>query len=103
MFTKHQRVLLFRAKRPKGQKGGEKVTIRVIAYYRVSTPQQAERESIEIQKMEREEDFLTLGDDYELVGEYQDDGISGEEIDKRPGFQETLDRIRQGDVDILWV
>jgi DNA invertase Pin-like site-specific DNA recombinase len=68
------------------------MTIRVIAYYRVSTPQQAQNENIEDQKMEREEDFLDLGD-CELIGEYQDDGISGEEIAKRPGFQQALDRI----------
>jgi site-specific DNA recombinase len=79
------------------------MTIRVIAYYRVSTTTQAVKENIEIQKMEREEDLLSLGEDCELIGEYQDDGISGEEIAKRPEFQQALERIREGDVDILWV
>lgn len=78
------------------------MAIRVIAYYRVSTPQQAKTQNIEMQKAEREEDFLNLGD-CELIGEYQDDGISGEEIAKRPGFQETLAHMEKGDADRLWV
>jgi DNA invertase Pin-like site-specific DNA recombinase len=35
--------------------------------------------------------------------EFQDDGISGESIDSRPGFQKALEEIEKGNVGVLLV
>ena len=75
--------------------------MKAISYCRVSSKAQQEKESIEIQKLELKE--LIGKYDYKVLGEFQDDGISGEEIAKRPGFKEALERIGKGDVDVLLV
>jgi DNA invertase Pin-like site-specific DNA recombinase len=74
---------------------------RAVAYYRVSTPQQAEKESIDLQKFTHQDFFKDK--EYELVAEFEDDGISGESIDKRPGFRKALARLRKRDIDVLVV
>jgi DNA invertase Pin-like site-specific DNA recombinase len=78
------------------KKGGAKVAV----YYRVSTKKQAEKESIESQQ-------LVIGQYLKEKGlsylEFQDDGISGESINLRPGFKKLLDRIETGEFETLVV
>ena len=40
---------------------------------------------------------------YKIVAEYRDDGISGEDIDRRPGFQKVLEAIGDKEADVLLV
>ena len=75
--------------------------MKAVVYYRVSSPQQAEKQSIALQKMRLSKFAAEKG--YEIVAEYQDDGISGESIESRPGFQECLAAIADGDLDVLLV
>lgn len=75
--------------------------MKAIAYFRVSSKQQEEKESIDLQKNTLD-DFLK-NNDYELVDNFDDDGISGESVNSRPGFQKALQRIEKGDVDIFLV
>jgi len=65
----------------------KKANIKVVAYYRVSSRKQEKRQSIDTQKEEMIPWMEEQGFD---VKEYQDDGISGEEISKRPAFQKVL-------------
>ena len=75
---------------------------KAIAYYRVSSSYQAENQSIDLQK-NRIVKFVKENSEYEIVGERQDDGISGETIKSRPGFQEVLAQIKTGKIDVLLV
>jgi site-specific DNA recombinase len=75
--------------------------MKAVAYYRVSSQQQAEKESIDLQKFTNKD--FAKDKDYDIVAEYEDDGISGESIDSRPGFQKALQRITKGDVDVFLV
>jgi DNA invertase Pin-like site-specific DNA recombinase len=74
---------------------------KAICYYRVSSEQQAKKQSIDMQKLRLKEFAEEKG--YEIVAEFPDDGISGESIELRPGFQETLAIIEEGGVDVLLV
>lgn len=74
---------------------------KTIAYFRVSSKAQQKKQSIELQKIRLSKFAKEKG--YEIVAEFQDDGISGESIDKRPGFQQALDKIADGKVDVLLV
>jgi site-specific DNA recombinase len=73
-----------------------------IAYYRVSSAYQAETQSIDLQK-NRIAKFVKKNGEYKIVGEFQDDGISGETIESRPGFKEVLAKIKTGNIDVLLV
>ena len=66
---------------------GKKLTMSVVAYYRVSTDDQ----NIENQRMELEKT-------YKIDKEFSDQGISGTvKTDKRSGFSAMLDYLREGD------
>ena len=75
--------------------------MKAITYYRVSSQQQAEKQSIDLQKNRIEQ--FSKEQEYKVVDEFQDDGISGETIDSRPDFQKALQRIEKGDVDVFLV
>ena len=68
--------------------------MKAAVYYRVSTKKQQERESIATQKAEIRPSAKVKG--YEVT-EFVDDGISGEEIDKRPGFKQLLAKLDRGE------
>jgi site-specific DNA recombinase len=72
-----------------------------ICYYRVSSKQQAEKQSIDLQKHNLKEFAEEKG--YDIMDEFKDDGIPGESIKSRPGFQKTLTTIEEGGVDVLLV
>ena len=74
--------------------------MKAAAYYRVSTKKQQERESIETQKTEMTPWYQANG--YEVT-EYIDNGISGEEIDKRPAFNELLSDLERRQYKALLV
>jgi site-specific DNA recombinase len=72
-----------------------------IAYYRVSSEKQRETQSITLQKIKLTSFAKDIG--YAIIKEFQDDGISGESISKRPGFQDCLEYLAEGKVDYLLV
>ena len=75
--------------------------MKACAYYRVSSKKQQERESIETQRAEMRPWFKKRG--HKDVTEFVDDGISGEEISKRPAFSEMLSRMGEGEFGALLV
>lgn len=75
---------------------------RLITYARVSSDGQRERETIETQRTQ----LSTLRDgqpEWELLHHIEDDGISGETIDARPGFSRIMRLAKEGAFDILAV
>jgi DNA invertase Pin-like site-specific DNA recombinase len=74
---------------------------KAICYYRVSSKQQAEKQSIDLQKHSLKE--FAEEKSYDIIDGFKDDGISGESIKSRPDFQKTLETIKEGWVDVLLV
>ena len=80
--------------KPKEQKA-----IRVAAYARVSSDKDAAFHSLEAQT-EYYEQYVAAHPDWQLVGIYSDNGISGTTIN-RPEFQRMLQDCRDGKIDLV--
>ena len=80
--------------KPKEQK-----TVRIAAYARVSSDKDAAFHSLEAQT-EYYEEYISSHPDWELVGIYSDNGISGTTIN-RPEFQRMLEDCRVGKIDLV--
>jgi DNA invertase Pin-like site-specific DNA recombinase len=63
---------------------------KAVAYYRVSSPKQ---DTIDTQKSRIKKFAHEKG--YDIIEHFEDDGISGESIDKRPHFQSCLNYITE--------
>jgi DNA invertase Pin-like site-specific DNA recombinase len=74
--------------------------MKVAVYYRVSTKKQQEKESIQVQQLAVRPWLEEKGWQYT---EFQDDGISGEAVESRPGFSKMLAEIAEGNFDALVV
>ena len=72
--------------------------LRVAAYCRVSTKAERQKESIEIQTQHYEQ-FIRNVPGWMLVGIYTDNGITGVERKKRPGFQRLIRHCESGKID----
>ena len=79
------------------------VTYRALAYYRLSKEDKGKTvsDSIENQRMLIQE-YVSKHDEIELVGEFYDDGYSGTNY-RRPGFQDLLEKVEQGEIDCIIV
>jgi len=73
--------------------------LRVCAYVRVSTDSLNQADSLQNQT-ETYKRVITLNPEYELVGIYSDQGISGYS-EKRPGFQSMIDKAMAKEVDLI--
>lgn len=74
---------------------------RVAAYVRVSTDSLEQEGSLENQG-NYYESYLKNRPDYEFVGIYSDQGISGYE-ERRPGFQQMINDAKAGKMDLIYV
>ena len=75
-------------------------SVRVAAYCRVSTDLDGQRTSLEAQ----EEAFraqIAARPEWELVGVYSDDGVSGTRAQNRPGFQRMIRDCEAGKIDYI--
>lgn len=75
-------------------------TIRVAAYCRVSTVEEAQVGSFEMQVQH----FTALIENnpfYEMVDIYADEGISGTSVNKRKGFQDMIEAAKNGEIDLI--
>ena len=79
---------------------GETKKMRVAAYCRVSTQEDAQANSFEMQK-QHFKDVIEGNPMYEMVDIYADDGISGTSINKRKEFLRMLDDARRGKIDLI--
>lgn len=74
--------------------------IRVAAYCRVSTAEEAQMNSFEMQVHHFEQE-IAENPMYERVDVYKDEGISGTTIDKRKEFQRMIDDCKAGKIDLI--
>lgn len=72
---------------------------RVCAYARVSTDSLSQEESLENQTTTYER-LISGNPEYTFAGVYADQGISGY-CEKRPQFQQMLERARAGEIDLI--
>jgi len=72
---------------------------RTCAYARVSTDSDSQGESLENQ-ITYYENLISSNPDYEYVGIFADQGISGT-TDRRPEFQRILELARRGEIDLI--
>lgn len=73
---------------------------RVAAYARVSTEQDAQQNSFEAQKNYYTE-FIQSKPEWEFVGVYADEGITGTSVAKRAGFQKMIEDAGAGKIDLI--
>ncbi len=74
--------------------------IRVAAYCRVSTAEEAQVGSFEMQ-VQHFQSLIDSNPRYELVKIYKDEGISGTQVKKRQGFQAMIDDAVAGKIDLI--
>ena len=74
--------------------------VRVAAYCRVSTAEEAQVGSFEMQ-VQHFKAVIENNPTYELVKIYTDEGISGTSLNKRKGFQNMIDDAVSGKVDLI--
>lgn len=74
--------------------------LRVAAYCRVSTSADAQLESLEIQKSHYE-NYINSRDDWQFVGLYYDEGITGTKMDKRPALMQLMQDCSAKKIDFI--
>ena len=72
---------------------------RVCAYARVSTDSRRQEDSLENQ-METYGRLITGNPEYEFIGVFADQGISGY-CENRPQFQRMMEKARAGEIDLI--
>ena len=77
----------------------DKPKLRVAAYCRVSTLEDAQAGSFELQKQHFRQ-MIEANDRWEEVGIYADEGKSGTNMKKRPEFQRMIQDCRDGKIDL---
>lgn len=86
--------------KPKVDVFESKRTLRVCAYCRVSTDNEEQTSSYELQKAHFEE-YIKSKPNWELVEIYADEGISGTSIQHRQQFIRMIDDARAGKIDVI--
>lgn len=76
-----------------------KIKKRVCAYARVSTDSEEQEDSL-VNQTKYYENYIESNPDWEYVGIYSDQGISGFK-ERRPGFQEMIADARKGKIDLI--
>lgn len=78
----------------------DKPKLRVAAYCRVSTLEDAQAGSFELQ-IQHFQQMIAANDRWEEVAIYADEGKSGTNMKKRPQFQKMLQDCRDGKIDLI--
>lgn len=86
------------AKQNTGTKSAKK--LRVAAYCRVSTAEEAQVGSFEMQ-IQHFTEVIESNPQYELARIYKDEGISGTSVVKRKEFQKMIEDARHGKIDLI--
>lgn len=74
--------------------------VRVVYYGRVSTQHEAQVNAFENQ-LDFYSDVLSRHPNWELVGRYEDKGLTGTIAEKRPGFMQMINDAYQGKFDLI--
>jgi site-specific DNA recombinase len=79
---------------------GEKVKKRVCAYCRVSTDQEEQRSSYNLQIAHYTE-FIKSNDEWQFRGIFADEGITGTSVKNRIQFQKMIEKCKNGEIDLI--
>lgn len=80
---------------------GEKTKVRrVAAYCRVSTDEEAQATSFELQ-VKHYTEYIGSHEDWILAGIYADEGISGTQVKHREQFQKMIEECEAGNIDMI--
>lgn len=99
----NENVTLIPARRRLGNniaKQENKPKLKVAAYCRVSTDNDEQAGSYEVQ-VEHYTDYINRNKDWEFAGIYADDGISGTNPNKLEGFNEMIEDCMVGKIDLI--
>ncbi|MBR1651741.1 MAG: recombinase family protein [Lachnospiraceae bacterium] len=75
--------------------------IRVAAYCRVSTPEEAQVNSLVMQKQHFKR-VISENPNYQFVKIYSDDGISGTSLKRREAFNQMMEDCFEGKIDMIY-
>lgn len=75
---------------------------RVAAYARVSTEQDEQLHSLQVQR-DYYENYIKSNPDWELVNIYYDEGITGTSLKRRKGFNQMITDALDGKIDVILV
>lgn len=78
----------------------EKRKLRVCAYCRVSTDEDSQGTSYELQ-VQNYKQMIQKNEDWEYVGIYADEGISATSVSKRQQFLEMIEDCKAGKIDLI--
>lgn len=79
---------------------GERRKLRVCAYCRVSTDEDNQAGSYELQ-VQNYTEMITANEEWEFAGIYADEGISGTSTLHREHFIEMIERCKAGEIDLI--
>lgn len=98
----NSRVIVIPAKQKQGNsiKESKKKKLRVAAYARVSTDSDEQATSYEAQ-IEYYTEYIRRNPEWELVGVFADEGVSGTYTKKRDGFNKMIDEAMEGNIDYI--
>lgn len=99
--NKERKVIIIEPKIvPKALEKEPATKIRVAAYARVSTEQDEQQSSYEAQ-VNYYTNFIQSNPNWEFVGVFSDEGISGTSTKHREGFNRMIDTAMQGNIDVI--
>lgn len=75
-------------------------TIRAVIYARVSTDNEGQKDSC-VNQVELAQKFVSNHPNIQVIGTYVDDGISGKNDFTRPKYNEMLQQISSGNIDLI--
>lgn len=79
---------------------GEKKKLRVCAYCRVSTDEDTQASSYELQ-VQNYTKMIQENDEWEFAGIFADEGISGTSVLHREHFLEMIEKCKAGEIDLI--
>lgn len=98
----NSKVIVIPAKKKQGNtiKESEKKKLRVAAYARVSTDSEEQATSYDTQ-VEHYTEYIKRNPDWEFVGVFADEGVSGTYTKKRDGFNKMIEEAMAGNIDYI--
>ena len=78
----------------------EKKKLRVCAYCRVSTDEDAQAGSYELQ-VQHYTQLIQKNEDWEFAGVYADEGVSATSVKHRKSFLEMIEKCKAGEIDLI--
>lgn len=99
-MNRERRIIVIQPNRKASKSTASRTKLRVAAYCRVSTEEEEQQGSFEIQK-----EFYTAKinstPEWQLAGIYADDGISGVHTKKRDGFNQMIQDCKKHKIDLI--